>query len=426
MANPRTYIKQYDTLTLPNGLRIVSRKTHSPVTYCGFMVDCGTRSESDPSLYGIAHFVEHILFKGTLHRDSWHINNRMESVGGELNAFTTKEETTYYAIGLNKDFTRSCELLCDLICHATAPQHELEKEREVVIDEIMSYRDTPSELIFDEFENKLFVGSALGHNILGSEDTVRTFDHDRCISFIRQFYTPSRLIFFHQGSTAFSRVVSTVEKYFDLPADNDTPKAQGESTNSKRNTTPSILADVEPITILQRDTHQSHVILGARTYPIGHPNAAALALLSNILGGPGMNSRLGLELRERRGLVYSVESSNTAYTDDGYFSIYFGCDHHDVKKCLKLCHKQLDLFRNTELSPRMLQNAQNQFCGQLGVGMANLENNAIALAKNMLRLGRVESLEETCARIQAVTPALINQVANEVFNENLLKTVIIQ
>jgi len=422
MTIPRTSVKQYESLTLPNGLRIVSRKSHSPVTYCGFMVDCGTRSESTPDLFGMAHFVEHILFKGTLHRDSWHINNRMESVGGELNAFTTKEETTFYAIGLNKDFTRSCELLCDLICHATAPQHELEKEQEVVIDEIMSYRDTPSELIFDEFENKLFAGSPLGHNILGSEDTVRTFDHDRCIDFIRRFYTPSRLIFFHQGSTSFSRVVSTVEKYFDLPA--DTPAAQCPTIGSDLIVPPAL--DADALTVLKRDTHQSHVILGSRTYPIGHPNAAALALLSNILGGPGMNSRLGLELRERRGLVYSVESSNTAYTDAGYFSIYFGCDHHDVKRCLKLCHKQLDLFRNTQLSARMLQNAQNQFCGQLGVGMANLENNAIALAKNMLRLGRVESLEETCNRIQAVTPALINQVANEVFNETLLKTVIIQ
>lgn len=426
MANPRTYTSQYETQTLPNGLRIVSRKTHSPVTYCGFMVDCGTRSEIDPSLFGIAHFVEHILFKGTLHRDSWHINNRMESVGGELNAFTTKEETTYYAIGLNKDFTRSCELLCDLVCHATAPQHELEKEREVVIDEIMSYRDTPSELIFDEFENKLFAGTALGHNILGSEDTVRSFDHDRCISFIHQHYTPSRLIFFHQGSTPFSRVVNTVEKYFDLPASNDTIGITGNSTNESQSSVLSTIPQIDPITILQRDTHQSHVILGSRSYPIGHPHAAALALLNNILGGPGMNSRLGLELRERRGLVYSVESNNTSYTDAGYFSIYFGCDHHDVKKCLKLCHKQLDNFRNTLLTPRMLQNAQNQFCGQLGVGMANLENNAIALAKNLLRLGRVESLEETCERIQSVTPALINQVANEVFNENLLKTVIIQ
>lgn len=424
MTNTPISAPQYQTHTLANGLRIVSRRNDAPVMYCGFMVDCGTRSELTPDLFGMAHFVEHILFKGTTHRDSWHINNRMESVGGELNAFTTKEETTFYAIGLNKDFERSCELLCDLICHPTAPQHELEKEQEVVIDEIMSYRDTPSELIYDEFENKLFANSPLGHNILGSEETVHSFDQKRCLSFIRQHYIPSRLIFFHQGSTAFERVVRTVERYFDLAAE---PVTQNNSANHRQDMAPDaqgILSD--PITILKRDTHQSHVLLGARSYPIGHPNAAALALLGNILGGPGMNSRLGLELRERRGLVYSVESSNTPYTDTGYFSIYFGCDHHDVNRCLRICHKQLDLFRRMQLSARQLLNAQNQFCGQMGVGMANLENNAIALAKNTLRLGHVDNLEQTCQRIMAVTPALINQVANEVFNESMLKTVIIQ
>jgi len=426
MTNTPISIPQYKIHTLNNGLRIVHRQSDSPVMYCGFMVDCGTRSELTPDLYGMAHFVEHILFKGTTRRDSWHINNRMESVGGELNAFTTKEETTFYAIGLNKDFARSCELLCDLICHPTAPQHELDKEQEVVIDEIMSYRDTPSELIYDEFENKLFANSPLGHNILGSEDTVRGFDHERCLNFIREHYTPSRLIFFHQGSTPFDRVVRTVEKYFDLPADNITTQSENSSTGLAKSL-PDITTDpTDAVTVLKRDTHQSHVLLGARSYPIGHPNAAALALLGNILGGPGMNSRLGLELRERRGLVYSVDCSNTPYTDSGYFSIYFGCDHRDVKRCLHLCHKQLDLFRRTELSSRQLQNAQNQFCGQMGVGMANLENNAIALAKNTLRLGHVDSLEQTCQRIRAVTPALINQVANEVFNESLLKTIIIQ
>lgn len=419
MTNIPSNNASYESLTLSNGLRIVSRRTTSPVMYCGFMVDCGTRSETDPSLYGMAHFVEHILFKGTLHRDSWHINNRMESVGGELNAFTTKEETTFYAIGLNKDFARSCELLCDLICHPTAPQHELEKEREVVIDEIMSYRDTPSELIYDEFENKLFSDHPLGHNILGSEETVRTFDHDLCMDFIHKHYTPSRLVFFHQGSTPFHRVVNAIEKYFDMKASE--PLAETPIVASGLKT-----LDQEPLTILQRDTHQSHVLLGSRTYPIGHPNAAALALLGNILGGPGMNSRLGIELRERRGLVYSVESNNTSYTDTGYFSIYFGCDHHDVNRCLRLCHNQLDKFRSSLLSSRQLVNAQNQFCGQLGVGMANLENNAIALAKNLLRLGHVESLEDTCQRIQAVTPELIHTVANEVFNEDLLKTIVIQ
>ena len=196
-----TNYTQYQSVTLDNGLRIVHRTSDSPVMYCGFMVDCGTRDEKGPEMYGMAHFVEHVLFKGTTTRDSWHINNRMESVGGELNAFTTKEETTFYTIGLNKDFDRACNLLCDLICNPTVPQHELEMEREVVIDEIMSYRDTPTELIFDEFENRLFSSSssnvswqALGHNILGNEETVRTFDHEKSIRFIDENYTPDRMI----------------------------------------------------------------------------------------------------------------------------------------------------------------------------------------------------------------------------------------
>jgi len=430
-----TNYTQYQTVTLDNGLRIVHRPTDTPVMYCGFMVDCGTRNEDSPEVYGMAHFVEHILFKGTKTRDSWHINNRMESVGGELNAFTTKEETTFYAIGLNKDFSRACDLLCDLICNPTAPQHELEMEREVVIDEIMSYRDTPSELIFDEFENRLFGSSssdtswhALGHNILGNEETVRTFNHEKSIQFIDENYTPDRLIFFHQGASSFDKVVKMVEKYFQCARISKSTEIQG--TNDYENLYRSSLLEnntpqQQPL-IINQATHQSHVLLGAPSYPIGHQNAAALALLNNILGGPGMNSRLGLELREHRGLVYTVESSITNYTDAGYIGIYFGCDHEDVNRCLRLCHKQLERFQNELLSTRQICNAQKQFCGQLGVAMANMESNAIALAKNLLRLGRVETLEQTCNRINSVTPELINKVANEVFNKNLLKTVIIQ
>ena len=387
-------------------------------------------------MYGLAHFVEHVLFKGTTTRDSWHINNRMESVGGELNAFTTKEETTFYTIGLNKDFDRACNLLCDLICNPTVPQHELEMEREVVIDEIMSYRDTPTELIFDEFENRLFSSSssnvswqALGHNILGNEETVRTFDHEKSIRFIDENYTPDRMIFFHQGATPFDKIVKLVEKYFHctrVSLANREGLPTSDQVNSYRSSLiGSDAASSQPI-VIHQDTHQSHVLLGAPTYPIGHEYAAALALLCNILGGPGMNSRLGLELREHRGLVYTVESNINNYTDAGYLGIYFGCDHHDVNRCLKLCHKQLERFQDELLSPRQISNAKKQLGGQLGVAMANMENNAIALAKNLLRLGKVETLEQTCNRINSVTPELINKVACEVFDKALLKTVIIQ
>ena len=386
----------YQSVTLANGLRIVHRPIETPVMYCGFMVDCGTRDEAGPEDYGMAHFVEHVLFKGTTTRDSWHINNRMESVGGELNAFTTKEETTFYAIGLNKDFARACNLLCDLICNPTVPQHELEMEREVVIDEIMSYRDTPSDLIFDEFENRLF---------------------------------PDRMVFFHQGTTPFDKVVKTIEKNFLCTRVPQKPRKGAmdiDRVKGYRATLSEGSIDRQQPIVIHQDTHQSHVLLGAPSYPIGHEYAAALALLCNILGGPGMNSRLGLELREHRGLVYTVESNITNYTDAGYLGIYFGCDHQDVNRCLRLCHRQLERFQDERLTPRQISNAQKQLSGQLGVAMANMENNAIALAKNLLRLGRVETLEQTCSRINSVTPELIQTVACEVFDKSLLKTVIIQ
>jgi len=411
----------YQTVVTSTGLRVVYRHTDTPVSYCGFMFDCGTRHESGPEQFGMAHFIEHILFKGTQTRDSWHINNRMESVGGELNAFTTKEETTFYSAFLGRDYARAIDLLCDLVCHPTAPEKELIREQEVVIDEIMSYRDTPAELIYDEFENEVFYGSPLGHNILGTAKTVRSFHSEACLSFIAQHYTTSRALFFFQGDVSLGRILKVLEKCYEPRPDLNIgrPLFNGLSQNIEETAYKEFI-DTES------SHNQSHVVLGARSYHIGHPNSAALALLNNMLGGPGMNSRLNLSLRERRGLVYTVESNINNYTDAGYISIYFGCDHRDVIKCLKLCYHELEKFQDNRLTNTQLAAAQRQLRGQLGVSLANLENNAIALAKNMLRLGRVESLDETCARIDAVTPELVQQVANEVFDKSHMVTTIIQ
>jgi len=402
------------TTTLNNGLRVVHCPATNHVSYCGFMVDCGTRNEDSPSLYGMAHFVEHMLFKGTGKRDSWHINNRMESVGGELNAFTTKEDTTFYSVFQSKDFDRACELLCDLICHATIPQHELEKEREVVIEEIESYNDNPAELIYDKFENRLFAGISLGHNILGSKQTVSRFNSEMCLRFIQANYTPSRMVFFSYGPTPWNKVVKALEKWFE-------PREEVTSPKELSIVNYPLSIDEVPVS----SYHQSHVILGAKSYPIGHRNAAALALVNNLLGGPGMNSRLNQELREKRGLVYSVESSLTNYTDTGYFSIYFGCDPNDKERCLKLCSKQLDALREKALTERQLAAAKKQLKGQLCIATANLENNAIALAKNLLRLRRVESLEHTCQRIDAVTSEQVQAVANEIFLSDKMQVIVL-
>jgi predicted Zn-dependent peptidase len=410
----------YHTATLPNGLRVIHRPADHAVSYCGFMFNTGTRHESSPELYGMAHFIEHILFKGTRRRNSWHISNRMEAVGGELNAFTTKEDTTFYSAFLTADFERACELLCDLVCHATAPQAELQREREVVIDEINSYRDNPPELIYDEFEELLFAGHPLGHNILGNEQTVRSFDSADCLDFIAQRYRPTEAIFFSYGATPWPTVLKCISKYYDrtapttpLPGNQQTPQLPAAGT----------LHDPR---ILHQDTHQSHVMLGSHAYPIGAEHAAALALINNMLGGPGMNSRLNQALREKRGLVYTVESSLTNYTDCGLFSIYFGCDHHDVHRCLQLTLGQLKNFRDHRLTTLQLHAAQKQLVGQLGVASANLENAAITPAKGWLRLGAPEPLEETCRRVEAVTADEILAVANELMTEERLRCVMIQ
>lgn len=412
---------EYHTMTLPSGLRIVHQQVETKVGYCGIMVNCGTRNELNPSQYGIAHFIEHILFKGTKTRDAWHINQRMESVGGELNAYTTKEDTTFYSVFLSSDFPRACELVCDLLCHPTAPQQELKKEQEVVVEEIESYRDNPAELIYDLFENRLFAGSSLGHNVLGSEDTVRSFDHDTCMDFIRCNYTPDRMVFFAYGPMKWEQVQKLVTRYFDATAPLYPPhRGMILSQSNQPTADASMGGQGEGLS-----RHQSHCMLGCRTYPIGHPNAAALALINNILGGPCMNSRLNQQLREKRGLVYTVESNLTTFTDTGYFSIYFGCDHQDRDYCMRLCHKELQRMAEKQLTPRQLEAAKKQLKGQLGIGTANLENNALSLAKQIMRRGVVESLEETCARIDAVSAEQIQSVASQLFTPDRLVTVVL-
>ncbi|MBR0036454.1 MAG: insulinase family protein [Bacteroidales bacterium] len=411
---------EYHTTVLPNGLRVVYRHNDSPVGYCGYMVDCGTRHEASPTQFGMAHFIEHILFKGTRKRDAWHINQRMESVGGELNAFTTKEDTTFYTSFLGKDFDRACELLSDLVFHATAPQHELEKEQEVVIEEIESYRDNPAELIYDVFENRLFAGTSLGHNILGNAETVRSFDHDRCMAFLHEHYVPAQMVFFAYGPMPWEKVLRSVSKH----AGNE-----GSSAVVTEAAAPIGSTSVFPEEILPEEgeiRHQSHCMIGCKTYPYGHPDATALSLLNNLLGGPGMNSRLNQQLREKRGLVYTVESNLSTYTDNGYFCIYFGCDHEDEDRCMRLCRKELQKMTEQPLSERQLLAAKKQFKGQMGISTANLENNALSMAKQILRQGRVLSLDEVCRRIDAVSSQQLLHVARELFAPDNLYSVVLK
>lgn len=398
-------------MKLPEGLAVITKATASDVVYVGIAVGAGTRHETDNES-GMAHFLEHMSFKGTGKRSAGSIFRRMESVGGEMNAYTGKEETVYYCACEKRYLNRAVELLVDIVFHSTYPDREMEKEVEVVLDEIESYNDSPSDLIYDDFEALLFPDNPLGRNILGKPERLREYCSEDMKRFAREHYRPENAVLFIMGGGP-------------LPASEGIVKDNaGAATRKQEQTGAEKVAEGKVVT-MQKGTHQAHVMMGTRAYGARDKRHLALFLLNNILGGPAMSSRLNISLRERRGLVYTIQSMLSSYTDTGLWGIYFGCDHKDEQRCLKLCHKQLERFKNEMLTPRQLLNAQKQLCGQLGVSRANLENNAIGMAKNLLRLGQVKTLEQNCQRIMALTPDDINRVANEVFNTERLRTAII-
>ncbi|MDR0506352.1 MAG: insulinase family protein [Dysgonamonadaceae bacterium] len=398
----------YETFSLENKLRIIHFSSPSPVSYCGFAVNAGTRDESC-NQHGLAHFVEHLLFKGTKKRKAWHILNRMENVGGELNAYTTKEDTFLYSICLAEDIERAIELLSDLIFHSCFPAQEIEKEREVIIDEINSYRDNPSELIFDEFEDMIFDGNEMGHNILGNETSLSAFNSDSCREFTGRFYLPDNMIFFFYGKTPLKKIIHLAQKYF-------LPETNGVASLTRK--TPDAVTPAKKIE--DKKLHQSHVITGSRGYSIFDKNRMGLYLLCNILGGPGMNSRLNVSLRERNGLVYSVESNLTSYTNTGVFSIYFGCDHDMRDKCLNLVHRELKKMRDVKLSSSQLNASVKQLKGQLGISSNNYENVALGMGKSFLHFNKYYTLPEVYREIDALTADQLWNIANEIFDENQL------
>ena len=389
------------THTLPGGLRIVHLPTDTDVAYCGLAVDAGTRDE-DEDESGLAHFVEHMLFKGTQRRRAWHILNRMESVGGDLDAYTTKEETFLYSVFPAPHFERAVELIADLATNARFPAAEIEKEREVILDEIRSYEDAPAELIFDEYESILFDGHPLGRPILGNKRALRRFDTLRGQSFMTRYYAAPNMVFFSMGPTDFRRVVRVAERHFAALPTVGSPH---------RRTPPAKAAPRE--TISRKRTHQSHVILGARACNLFDARHAPLYLLNNILGGPGMNSRLNVALRERRGLVYGVESNLTCYTDAGLCTIYFGTDPRNRTQALDIVHAELARLRDRRLSPTQLAAAKKQAVGQLRVAGDNREGLFLSLGKSFLRFGRCDTPAETARRIEEVTADEIFAVANE-------------
>jgi len=407
----------YHTATLPNGLRIIHLPSASPVVYCGYQIAAGTRHEQ-PGQEGLAHFCEHVTFKGTARRNALQIINALEKVGGELNAFTNKEDTTFYA-AIHRDHIRlAVDLLTDIVFHSEYPQAEIDKEVEVICDEIESYNDSPAELIYDEFENILFGGHPLGHNILGQAEQLRTYTTADALSFTRRYYQPGNAVFFAYGNVDFQqllRLLSKLDMGPAMPVEADSVAASALSPMSGGD-----------VIVRQRGTHQAHVLMGCRAYDINHPRRMALYLLNNILGGPGMNSRLNLSLRERHGLVYTVDSSMVCYGDTGLWTVYFGCDPGDVGTCRRLVRRQLDRLMAKPLSRTQLNTAKMQIKGQIAIACDNRENFAIDFGKSFLHKGTEKDLEALFRQIDAVTAEDIQQVAADLFAADHITTLIYQ
>ena len=409
---------KYNTHTLDNGLRIIHLPSDSKVVYCGYQINAGTRDE-EPGEEGLAHFCEHVTFKGTERRKAWHILNCLESVGGDLNAYTNKEGTVYYSAILKEHIARAVDLLSDIVFHSVYPQAEIDKEVEVICDEIESYNDSPAELIYDEFENILFKDSSLGHNILGTAEQVRSFTTEDALRFTRKLYRPDNAIFFAYGDIDFKKLVKLVGRAL---ADDDSGKLAAEKLPKNY---PSVREEIAGQTIvMQKNTHQAHVMIGTRAYDVNDDRRMPLYLLNNILGGPGMNAKLNLALREHNGLVYTVESTMVAYGDTGTWSIYFGCDEHDIKRCLRLVRKELDRMMEKPLSNSQLKAAKKQIKGQIGVACDNRENFALDFGKSFLHYGWEKNVDCLYEQVEAITSQQIQDVARELFDKNRLITLI--
>lgn len=408
---------KYNTFTLPNGLRIIHLPSASPVVYCGYGVAAGSRDEKTGE-EGLAHFCEHVSFKGTERRSSRDIIDDIEGVGGDLNAFTNKEDTFFYAAVLKEHTARAVDVLSDMMFHSTFPADELEKEKTVICEEIDSYNDSPAELIFDEFENIVFKGHPLGHNILGSEDNVRRFTSNDAKRFTSRYYRPSNMIFFAYGDIDFNKLINLVAK--------DTEEYENAEPETEKNITNSSIPSNVTGQIIHsdRDTHQSHILIGTQAYGIHDARRMPLYVLNNILGGPGMNALLNLKLREQYGLVYTVESSMVSYGDTGLWCTYLGCDKENKDRCLDLVRQELDKCMKKPLTEKALSAAKKQLKGQIGIACDNRENFALDFGKSFLHYGREKDIKTLFSDIDAVQARQIQQVALQLFNKDRLTTLI--
>lgn len=400
------------THTLKNGIRIIHHTSVSPVGYCGLIINTGSRDEMENE-HGMAHFIEHVIFKGTKKRKTYHILSRIDDVGGELNAYTAKEETCIYASFLKQDFDRAIELLHDITFNSTFPAKEIEKEKEVIIDEINSYKDNPSDLIIDDFEELVFQNDPMGRNILGTPETLEKFGRNDIENFMHNNYHTDQMVICSVGQIDPTRLFKIISKYFGSVASNL-------RTGERKTILPYHPQKLEK----KMDTFQSHIAIGNVAYDLNSPNRPGLLLLNNILGGPGMNSRLNMSLREKNGIAYNIESIYSPYSGTGVFSIYYGTDEENINRSLNIVSRELKKLREKTLGILQLHNAQRQLKGQITIASDNKENLMLSIGKSYLLYNRIDTLEEIYKKINDITASDLMAIANEILDESKLSYLI--
>jgi predicted Zn-dependent peptidase len=403
---------EYFSATLTNGIRLVHYFVDSPVAHCGVIINTGSRDEA-PVEQGMAHFIEHTIFKGTKKRKAYHVISRMEDVGGEMNAYTSKEDTAIHASFLCEYYERALELFGDILINSTFPEKELKKEKEVIIDEINSYNDTPSELIFDEFEELIYDGHPMGRNILGTPELVRSFDSEDLRRFFAQNYNTDQMVICSVGKIQPKKILHLAQRYFShLPSNirlHHRKKYSGYNPVNRE---------------IVKDTYQAHCIIGSEAIDVFHDDRLGLVLLNNILGGQSGNSRLNLTLRERNGIAYNIESSYTAYSDTGTFTIYFGTDKENLERAIALIYREINTLQTKSLGAIQLSKAKKQLIGQLAMSQENHEDLMLAIGKSFLFFNKIEGFEEIYRKIEAITTTQLMEIANRVLEPKNLSVLI--
>lgn len=397
---------------LPNGIKILHKHRPGAIAHISLMVNTGMRDEL-PNENGLAHFVEHMLFKGTKKRKAYHVLSCLENVGGELNAYTTKEETCIHASFLKEHYNKAIELIADIAFNSVYPANEVDKEKEVIIDEINSYRDNPAEEIYDEFENNLYKGHEMGRNILGTTELVSSYTRNDLLNFIKNNYSTDKMVVATIGDIPFAKFKNKIAAHFS--------DYQRTTTVSRRNKFEGALNFTK---IEERNNHLSHCIIGGLAYHFDSQLKMPMVLLNNILGGPGMNSRLNLNIREKYGFAYTIESQYNAYSDTGNFSIYMGVDPHSLDKAVDLVFKELNKLKNNRLGTIQLSNAKNQLVGQLALSSESGLGELLSMTRSAYSQESIEPLSETVRIIRNISSDDILNVANEIFDNKNINTMI--